>query len=545
MKYKPTYQQEEIINSDANSLIVSAFAGAAKTTTLVMYAEARRYQRMLYIAFNKSVQVEALSKFPPNVKVVTAHALAFRAVGHLYADKLVAGLRPFMIMQHGNLKNNLPDMDNNMHALFATRVIEAINRYISSTDTEIDRSHFNLTGKEWKDFPIKYAMQLSNDLWARMCDVNDSDVKMTHDGYLKLYMETGQSFGNYDAILLDEAQDSNPVTISMFERQQGRKVMVGDQHQAIYQFRGAVNAMNDFHAEKQFNLTQSFRFGQNIADLANHILHINEEPEYLWGQSSIKDKLILTENEIKRAPEPYAFLSRGNSGLFMEAVAAIKANKKIHFLGGVAAYNLDIVLDAYNLKNGAGALVKDPFMKSFKNFEDFTEYANESTDNEALRLVSCANRMKQDIPFLLSKVKESQTVDRADAGVILTTAHKSKGLEFDRVVVSGCSPFRDEYDEDDKKTKDKDKKPKEITIGDIEDINLAYVAATRAVHALHVPFLEDILKKIGPEVRAKKVRAIEARHAAENPIEVAPEAEKTITITGAGLRKGRRGMRAG
>ncbi|MBI9085681.1 MAG: hypothetical protein JEZ11_18940 [Desulfobacterales bacterium] len=45
-------------------LKVLAFAGTGKTTTLMAVAETRPNRRFLYIAFNKSVQIEAARKFP-------------------------------------------------------------------------------------------------------------------------------------------------------------------------------------------------------------------------------------------------------------------------------------------------------------------------------------------------------------------------------------------------------------------------------------------------------------------------------------------------
>ena len=56
------------------------------------------------------------------------------------------------------------------------------------------------------------------------------------------------------------------------------KILVGDQHQQIYSFRGAVNAL-DLVMESSLTsvranhiLTQSFRFGADIAFLANSCL---------------------------------------------------------------------------------------------------------------------------------------------------------------------------------------------------------------------------------------------------------------------------------
>jgi len=75
-----TNEQEEIINCDllpGKILKIMAFAGTGKTTTLVEYTKRRPKIRFLYIAFNKSVQLEAARKFPGNVTARTTHSLAF------------------------------------------------------------------------------------------------------------------------------------------------------------------------------------------------------------------------------------------------------------------------------------------------------------------------------------------------------------------------------------------------------------------------------------------------------------------------------------
>ena len=48
-------------------------------------------------------------------------------------------------------------------------------------------------------------------------------------------------------------------------------IYVGDAHQQIYAWRGAVNAMQQMPLPES-RLTTSFRFGDAIADVANNLL---------------------------------------------------------------------------------------------------------------------------------------------------------------------------------------------------------------------------------------------------------------------------------
>lgn len=101
------------------------------------------------------------------------------------------------------------------------------------------------------------------------------DFPVTHDTYLKLYQLSNPNLSSrYTTVLFDEAQDANPVTSALVLRQACRVVLVGDTHQQIYRFRGADNAMQAPQLENadRLWLTHSFRFGPEVAQVANRLL---------------------------------------------------------------------------------------------------------------------------------------------------------------------------------------------------------------------------------------------------------------------------------
>jgi F-box protein 18 (helicase) len=62
-----TAEQRDIVDfplRHGEILKVVAFAGTGKTTVLEQFARARPSLRLLYVAFNKSVQQEAEQRFP-------------------------------------------------------------------------------------------------------------------------------------------------------------------------------------------------------------------------------------------------------------------------------------------------------------------------------------------------------------------------------------------------------------------------------------------------------------------------------------------------
>ena len=91
----PTSEQLHIIDKavKGDNLIIQAFAGAAKTTTLHMIAKALPQKKILYLAFNKAIVTEAVSKMPTNVTCRTIHSIAYShtpkdVIGRLKGPKL-------------------------------------------------------------------------------------------------------------------------------------------------------------------------------------------------------------------------------------------------------------------------------------------------------------------------------------------------------------------------------------------------------------------------------------------------------------------------
>src|ERR1700743_1744014 len=78
-----TREQLAIVNSTGN-IKINAVAGSGKTTTLIEYARARPGEKILYLAFNRAVKLEAEKKFMEkgvsNVRIETAHSLAFSGI---------------------------------------------------------------------------------------------------------------------------------------------------------------------------------------------------------------------------------------------------------------------------------------------------------------------------------------------------------------------------------------------------------------------------------------------------------------------------------
>jgi F-box protein, helicase, 18 len=469
-----TFEQKKIIDTDlapGQVLKVLAFAGTGKTTTLVAYARKRPGMRFLYLAFNKSVQLEAAKKFPANVMARTAHSLAFQAKGFQFKDRLVKGFRANQVM-------DALDLDDYETARFT---MDTLHRFLVSADPVVSlrhipaaaRGHYQRLKRKLPDL-VDYANQLGR----LMCKGGHPDIGMVHDGYLKLY-QLSNPLLNYDCILLDEAQDINPVVSAMVMAQvrpeEGKKkpavILVGDNHQQIYSFRGAKDTLKTMAADQTLHLTRSFRFDRNIARVANMVLSV-----YKKETRSIQGTHSKQEQKPSWNPNRHTIIARTNAVLFDRAVQLYKTHS-IGFSGGIQGYRLDLLKEVFYLHDKTLFRIRDPYIKGFSSFSSLKSYAGAVEDLELSSVCAMVEKYGPTLPGHVERIKE-KTVDTDQAGIILTTAHKAKGLEWDNVLIM-----------DDFVPLVKDETIVDPAGVDPDEFNLIYVAVTRA--RVHLRFHKD------------------------------------------------------
>lgn len=91
MTFTPTAEQQLIIDNarnTANNIIISALAGAAKTSTLVMIAEALPSVSMLCLSFNKKIATEMSERLPANCTAMTLNSLGHRTWAEAIGKRL-------------------------------------------------------------------------------------------------------------------------------------------------------------------------------------------------------------------------------------------------------------------------------------------------------------------------------------------------------------------------------------------------------------------------------------------------------------------------
>jgi superfamily I DNA/RNA helicase len=486
---KPTNEQQAVIDAaqTGQNLRISARAGAGKTSTLVMVANSIE-KPSLYLAYNKAMAEEARSKFPEHVEVRTTHSLAYAHIGHEYQHKLSRPRGAYVnvaatgseIGRYYRLKAIPLSGDKKLtSAAIGLAIKLTVGKFEYSADKQLGEKHLP-TGlieeyKRKRGFVEstfrKLVLKHAKLLWKDRTDI-DSDVMCTHDTYMKLFQLSNPVLNGYDIIYLDEAQDSNACLLDIFTKQTAQKVAVGDGFQAIYQWRGSVNAMEKL-AYTELELTQSFRFGEGVASIATEVLrdrNTREVTTVVEGLPSIKDDVGLDIEMVY----PYTILYRTNAALLGEAVNLILKNVKVNIESDMKDF-VKMLTSALALYKGQMRDVKHEEITPFSTWQELETEAKYKGE-----LSRIATIIKNGSALRYLKVLETHyNTDKPE--VTLTTAHKAKGREWDAVVLA--DDFPSPYDS----------KGKWIGLEDMER-NLLYVAATRAKTRLRYnDAVEDML----------------------------------------------------
>ncbi|XP_055793743.1 F-box DNA helicase 1 isoform X1 [Salvelinus fontinalis] len=456
-----THEQQQILNHDIHRdhvVKIMAFAGTGKTTTLIRYAQQRPHLHFLYMAFNKSVATQAQRCFPSNVDCRTVHSMAFGAVGKRYQElkKLSSNVKPFSVAWV------LPKGSGGF--VNAKVVTLTLNTYMASVDTHITPNHVPNTYKNTHGkltVPDRNAKRTfardAQRIWDKMVALEETREyahHMTHDGYLKLWQLQRPTLDKYDVIFIDEAQDCTPAIMDIMLPQHCGKILVGDPHQQIYTFRGAVNALNLVEHTHLYYLTQSFRFGSEIAYIGATILQVCKKvKKILVGgkqDGCVQGKAVDSLRPLTTGSSPgrgkLAVLSRSNVSVFDQAVRLTDANPRcrLHIVGGVENFGLKRIMDIWVLmqpENNRSRGIKDSFIRRFTQqslggYFGLKSYAKKTEDRELEGKLSMVEKYNSRIPELVERLYGCTEREAQHADFILGTVHKSKGLEFDTVVIT-------------------------------------------------------------------------------------------------------------
>lgn len=450
-----------------------------------MTVEEYSQYKFLGTAFNSSIAKENKKKFPKrNCTWKTGHELAKEGVIKLGYDFKVdrKGFKASQLNEILGIKTagdfEIANATDVVYKVFCNSSLKKFDPEMIKKAAHIQKNTHLLM---LNDAYIEAGCHYANKLWELQIA---KKVRITFDFYFKYYeyLELAREL-KYDFVLLDEAQDSTATTMSIITQIPAKKIYVGDEHQSIYGFRGTLNAMN--FAKEIRCLSTTFRYTPEIAKIANEILS-----KYKGETIPIKSKV---DYAVALKDREFAYLTRNNSTMISKMVELIeqrRSYKTIKSPDEIFATAEALFEFKKNKKINAIEKPDYAYLNNYKDIEEVMEYAEMAKDNELLSAFGVQKIYGTRLSWLKTQAKINfKSKEKPD--VYLATGHTSKGLEWGSVELAPDFPDIQRLLKD-AKIKSRNELMKLLKEGDataasiVQEINLRYVAITRAKHTVNV-----------------------------------------------------------
>lgn len=485
MKFQPSKYQQAIydfISEGQGNLVIDAVAGSGKTTTIVNAIELiDSSQSVLFLAFNKSIVEELKIKLEwfSNVEVSTIHSLGARSLTSTFKTKIDGD--KYKAHFNRGLETGLYRPTN------SEMEVEEYETYKGNIRKLIDLVRVNLCSSvdQFQDLAFQHGLFLVDNEVSIAADVVRWGYKSieTIDFTDMIYFPALKKINmpKYDWIFIDECQDLNAAqrtTVLKCLAEGGRFVAVGDPKQAIYGFAGAdiesFNILKNTPNTTCLPLSVCYRCDESIIDLAkDKVPYIEARPNAPYGEvefdahySKVKDgDMIICRNVAPLTSLCMHYISNGikayikGGDIGTNLINMIKNTKRVYVEDAIAILNKE-----YN--------------KILKRVSD----AQKCTLIEAQEAPQCQTYLDkiEAIKAIANTLKTSEAVinrintifsDTNKSGICLSSIHKSKGLEADRVFILNRDMLYN-------------KRAMKIDWMAEQEHNLVYVAITRAKHYL-------------------------------------------------------------
>jgi len=510
--FKPSkYQQaiNDFIEKGAGCAIIEAVAGSGKTTTIVNALKLiPTTQKVAFLAFNKSIAVELKARVPSHVDAMTLNSMGHRAWSK-YAGRFckIDGNKTRGILQSmfeyadEDTKRCAHDYRSEIGRLVGLAKANGIaptgcgRRGLMSDTPDVWRDMIESHDMDIVDADIAPVVSIAREALLRSAQIKDV---IDFDDQLYMTVLYDVPMFRFDWLFVDEAQDLSPIQHALLRkalRHGGRLVAVGDPHQAIYGFRGAdsdsMNRLQQAFDCQRLPLSMSYRCPQNVVHYAQRLVSEIEAsttaedgavmcwPLYTAKDFNVKDLVICRNTKpligmaysLIRHRVPVRVLGREIGNGLVSLINKIdrrKKGRKIHGENGLIDR-----LDSWLAKEVTRAVAKGDEAKaeaSEDKYNTIMEFVNDSGVERTDDLIA-------EIERLFS--------DEAGDKLTLSTIHKAKGLEADRVFLlePELLPSR-------RARKDWQRQ---------QEANLEYVAVTRAKHTLVLIRQNDM---VAPQVAA-------------------------------------------
>lgn len=443
---KPTEEQQEVIDCREGVAVVSACPGSGKTTTLALRAAALpTSETKLVMAFNKRAATEFAERMGqvPGADVRTFHSFCMR---EMFANAKVMGysskpqlLKESLAYQYGAALGVDPrartweamQLDEDLiqtadHGMYDADVVKAMN------DPESELAHNT------------YRAILAYRKWL---------VKiggMTFDSMIRTVAENTNVLRNFGKhVMIDEYQDVDRfqfdiVTALGAHENTKSLVVVGDPNQRIYEWRGALSdafgsMRESLPTARQLALSINFRSFHEIVAEGEKICPIGVTAARGWSEGRDAVTTVdpsLEQMDVVRMLGPdlprSAILCRYNRNCLQWQASLAKQGIPVYVMGGGQYWNIrhvKIIMRFKELGRNAGDLFTSGEWQKcmkYKAYEDEKKQEEAAKDAEWLLSLSMS-----EIDALKHCLQNEQK------GLRIATIHKVKGLEFEKVLLSG------------------------------------------------------------------------------------------------------------
>lgn len=449
-KIKPTSEQKRVfhyVEKRPENIFIRALAGSGKTTTIIEASKLiPKDKSIMFLAFNKHIQEELKTKLPEHIRCYTTYGLGVSAIKRKYGDKIQ--LDEFKVDKLIKKYQRIWKLEQEFKSM------DTLDEYLFNLKKMVDLCRVTLTlKKEYVGYvarkhEIKIDEKRDIKRILKLLDEVTLDRK-TFDFVDMIYMPaTDKSIWMFpqDYVLIDEIQDISmaqyQIVMKLLKRdrktgkQIGRLISVGDEFQAIYGFNGADEKMfkrfEDLPNTVTLPLTTSFRCSKRVIRKAQTIVPkikaLDSAPE-----GDVRDGSVL-----KEAQDGDFVLCRTTAPLVKLFFEFISEGKKAVIRGS------DIGLQLI------GLIGKFKDLKKLKNhWEDvlYTTYGELKVAgvlepekdsgyvalNDKVTVLKYLIDVSISVDELKHKIKSIFTDELS--GIVLSTVHKSKGLESDRVFI--------------------------------------------------------------------------------------------------------------
>lgn len=483
------YQQDifrDVVDGKGHVGIL-ARAGSGKTTVIISSLDLiPKGKTAVMVTFNKEVVKKLKSEAPKGVHALTIHGYGYRELKRagMARDEELSFYKTMEIAD-----KMFPEMRSNKDLMASlakvishakgelVRFEESPNDIVVPGFLELEDiiERFGIDGLEdWTGGSNGFITAVL----AIMKKASEDTDAIDYDDMVWLPVYKNILVTQYDFVFIDEAQDFaiNQVELALraCKPEVGRIFAVGDDRQAIYGFRGASDYMGII---KRLNarvlpLPISYRCARRIVAEAQKLVpDIQAAPNAVEGEVYHN---VTVQTMVEQAEIGDFVLSRTNAPLIKLCMAFLSAGKPANIKGREIGKNL-----AQMIRRSKARDVKT-----------FLEYVNTWEAKEKARLLSRKLPSGSEVSADTQSIEDRATClrtlsigvtdlsqvtmritslfsdrDKEDVSyIILSTTHKAKGLESDRVWV-----LQDTYKPDHP---------------NIEEANLFYVAITRAKTSL-------------------------------------------------------------